>query len=271
MKSSIKQFIKSQSFTTFDIAIAAIIVAVWIISARFLTLNFGFMKIGVTYSIAILVGLVFKPLQGILISVISDFLSLIVTAGIAFWTVEYAIICPGIVLLTVLLKRALFTTKEKTFIISSLIIQSVTLTVSIAFSIVYNSFMRASSSSDNFLDFTSLSAKIMIWIVLSLQLIYISVLYYLYFTKRSKEVRNKIALVSIVSMIIILFIWIWGPIANIRYLIFHLGKNKSLWKTYDLYLIPRILKTPISLMLYVSIITPMWKAINIVKKSQNKW
>lgn len=271
MKQSIKRFLQNNAFTTFDIAIAGMIIAIWVISSRFITINLGFMRFGITYAFAILVGLIFKPLQGILISIISDTISLFFTAGIAFWVFEYAIIYPGIVIITTILKKFMFSSNKKIFLLSTISIQMITLLISITFSIIYSTFIRKSSSSDNFFDYTTITSKVLMWIVISVQVIFIFIMSYLYFYKNNNNLKNTIALTNITFVIIVIFIWIWGPIANIRFLIMHMGKNNDLWNSFDLYLIPRILKTPISASVYVMIVAPLWKSIEIVKKGQNKW
>lgn len=300
-----KKWVKyNLSFSIYEIAFSGLFVAMWVVSALpIFSINFGFMKMGITYVWPILLGLSTKPLIAFVCSIIGDNLALLSSGtGFAQWMIEYAIISPFIVLICLLFKKLIKSNKQRDWLIVVVVANVVVLIGTLCTMIIENSFTKVSRNPESAFDFKSGVAKILVWSVYSFMLITSITLMFLYLlacknkplrvnyisfvnkkisirhkliTLDAKKIKEIISFYSLSMIVIVVTIWIWGPFAQIRYLNVY-GKipNQHSYKEYDLFLIPRILKTPISLLLYTVIIIPIYKVSEICIKRfapENRW
>lgn len=270
----IKSLIKNQfTFSIQEIALAGIFTALWIISAKFLNINFGFMQAGITYVWAILIGLTTKPLLGFVVAVIADTISLAIGPyGITFWMWEYAIIYPAIVLFASGFKHVLKLKNKYVWWTMMIVVNLTAITVAIIYAINNGNFVyKAKSTNEAEFDFTKLAAKITIWVCVSIMIAMFALLVLLAIWKR--KYATYLGIYTLVSIVIMVSIWIWGPIAQIRF-------NEKFYHSttardkYDLFLIGRIFKTPIILPLYTTIAGSGFFAYTQIQKhssSNHKW
>lgn len=261
-------------FSIQEIAFAGIISGLWIISDKFLTIDFGIMKAGIVYVWAILLGLTTKPTLGVLTAVISDTLTTLIWKGMETWMWEYAIIYPLIVLTTSFFKYS-FRIKNKCVWWSTMaLINSVAIIGAVFIAIYKNDFIKTGSSEAAF-DFTTKASKIIVWSCVTIMILFFVALSFVAY--KFEKYKNYLGIYSLAALTIVLFIWVWGPIAQIRYLTRLYGSQKSgesYWKLYDVYFIARVLKTPIVLPIYTVIISSVYIAYNEVQKHssiKNKW
>lgn len=273
----IKQFLKAQfTISISEISLLSIFIALWIVSSRFITIDLGFMRIGIVYAWPITIGLLFKPFVGVLGAIIADTIStLISNGGIGMWMWQYAIIYPLTVLIVWGMKTFLKKNNKWWWLIS--LVSTILVMVGSAIVIgLNNSFVKGGSNQDSFIDMSKGIAQPLIWSSFGVFVLFQIIIWSLYYFKRSDKIKNIIIISSIVVVVIILTIWIWGPIAQIEYIarFVHTDHDKSYYYSmYDVYLIPRIIKTPFIAPLYMSIIIPINRVSEylIEHTSKNKW
>lgn len=268
----IKEWIKSQfSFSIQEIAFTGIITALWIVSDRFLTIDFGIMRTGIVFVWAILLGLTTKPILGVTVAIIANTITTTMDVGLGMWMWEYAIIYPCIVLLSSFLKHTFKTKNNITWWSLIIFINGIALIGAFIISIYKNDFINVSRDSDASFDFTKNISKAIIWVCMFIMFAMFLTLVVL--TTRNGKYKTYLTIYSISAAAIVLFIWVWGPIAQIRYLTRLHGTQKdgsSYWNLYDVYLTARILKTPIILPLYTIIIASVYLAYQQVEKHSSK-
>lgn len=264
------------TFSVQEIAFAGIFVALWIVSSKFITIDFGVMRAGLVYVWAILIGLITKPFAGVITAIIADTISLAISKdGMGAWMWEYAIIYPLITLFASAFKHT-FKIKNKYVWWSTMVLINIIAMIG-AFAIALHKaeFKYVSKNQpDAALDFTQSSTKIAIWICMGIMFAFFIALGVVAF--KFEKYKNYLAIFTLVAATIVLFIWVWGPIAQVRYLERYVApkSGKDYWKLYDIYLFGRVLKTPVILPLYTAIIGATYFAYQQVEKFssvKHKW
>lgn len=289
---SVKEFlVKNFKFSIYEIAWAGIFVALWAVSALpVFSINFGFMRMGITYVWPILLGLTSKPAMAILCAIIGDNMALLSSGtGFGQWMPEYAVIPIMIVTIVLLFKKLIWHKSEMGWWIMIAFANIIFLLGTLITMIVQSDFQYSSKfNSDRVFDFRTDTAKAVVWVMyalvtlvqLVLLILYVFIKYEKVRVKRlqfvnAKNIKDFISFYALSMIVIVITIWLWGPFAQIRYLnVYGKVPNSHSYKEYDLFLIPRILKTPISLTLYTIFIIPIYKTNEIVAKSvgvENKW
>ncbi len=280
-------------FSIYEIALAGIFVALWTVSALpIFNFNLGFMHIGITYVWPILLGLTAKPVMAIMCAIIGDNIALLSSGtGFGQWMIEYAVIAPAIAIISLLFKKLIVSQKELTWWIMVVLLNVTVLVGTLVTMIVEDNFKYASKNvSDRVFDFTDQTAKIVVWTMYAVITLFFALLIVIYLISNKKQeikigsrimklnknsIRQLISFYSLSMVIIVITIWLWGPFAQIRYLNLYGSVSKPhAYSEYDLFLIPRILKTPISLALYTAIVLPIYKTHEHVAKrigQENKW
>lgn len=270
LKHKLKTFYqKFCKLSILDIALCGIFVGLWIVSSKFIGINLGFMRLGIIYVWVIIIGLIFTPWLSFLIAVIADNLTLIIN-GFGFWMWEYAIIYPLMALLVSLLKNIFKSKNDLIWASFVTLIMIFIIIFTLVISIIYRNF--ANKSTDGFI-FNSWFVYVLIWMFIGILWISFLIMMIKYFRHKNPRLKINISIFAIIALVIIIFVWIWGPIAQIRYLALHIGKSYlELLNNYDLYLIPRILKTPIILPVYFIIVSSIYYAYNLLNfKFKNQW
>lgn len=243
-----------------DIALCGIFVALWIVSYKFISINLVFMRIGLTYAWAIIIGLIFKPFVALTLVLIADNLTLLFT-NIGYWMIEYALIYPLIVLLVSMLKKVFYLKNDKIWATFIILILFSSILITGIISLIYRNFVNNSKNEESYFAFNNLTVYIIIWMMLGLILCSTILMLYFYFKTKHQKLKINLTIFAFITLVIILFIWVWGPIAQIRYLTRHFGKSHhELFKIYEIYLVPRILKTPILIPVYFIIISSVYQA-----------
>lgn len=263
----IKNWIASQfKFTIREISFAGIFVGLYtLFNMSFMKINFGVMQAGIEYVWLILMGLTNRKLFiAILSAIVADTLSTVIN-GIGMWAWQYAIIAPSVALIAFVFKYYL-RLKNNYLWWSLNIFVSILIALSpfiLIFVYNHNEAKYKSITIDS--DVT----KAIIWAMMSLLAVSIVSLNVWYIIKKTENTRKIISIVIMISIIIIVSIWIWGPIAYMVYA----NRIGSSIKSYDVYLVPRILKTPIILPLYSLITIPIYKAWETIdkKETSHRW
>lgn len=268
------QSLKNQfHFSIFDIALSGMIMALWIVTSKFLTIDFGVMKAGLSFVWAMTLGLTLKLFPGIIVAIICDTVSLVIGVGIGAWMIEYAIEAPGIVFLTWAFKYVLKSKNDKLWWATMIAIVVIAAITCFLIAILKDDFKyNSQGNTENNIDFTKKTTKIVIFVFLGLFIITSISLGALAFIK--PQFKIYFGFFALSCLIIIIFSWIWGTIGQIRYLIRLNGKSKHYWSLFDIYLIARLFKTPITAPLYTLMITGIYKAneqINSHFARYNRW
>ena len=254
---------KIRKITITELTTAAFLLVLIILSKQsFFNINFGVMRIGVSYSFLIATGIILNLMLGLFIAVIGDTLALVIGGTIGLWHYSYFLIPIFIILITNSLKFLFKINNPK-----ALILINTTFFVLIAITIfslliLKNDFVKKSRNNELAIDLTNLATKIMMWLIYSLMLLYSTIITILYWQKGTEKMKYYVVINIIVTTIIVIVIWFYGPFANILWISDQFGKDY--WSSYSLYQIPRILKTPINLVLYNFIVTAIFKIHKIV-------
>lgn len=267
----IKNWLSNQfTFSIQEISFAGIFTALWIISSKFIVIDFGIMKAGIIYVWAILLGLTTKPVLGVVTAIIADTISTAIGIGLGGWMWEYAIIYPLIVVFTSLFKHAFKIKNKYVWWLLVAIINTIAIIGALVIAIYKNDFVSSSRNADTALDFTKTTTKVAIWVCMGIMFIFFTVLVVMVI--KDNKYKNYLTIYSLVAATIVLFIWVWGPISQIRYLQ-RLNATKDYWAAYDTYLFGRVLKTPVILPLYTIIITSVYIAYNQIQThtKHSKW
>ncbi len=275
LKNKITKFFNNQfSLSIFEIALAGLFVALFVISSKVIRINFGFMQMGIVYAWVITIGLIFKPFLAFIIAIIADTLVQMLN-GFGSWMIEYAIIYPAMALLVSFFKKMTRCKKDFWWAIFSFLTMFLAIGVSLAISIIYRNFASNSQNEDSFFLFNSTFVKIILWIFIFLIMSCFLGMILLYFKTKNARLKLYVSILVITTLVIIIFVWLWGPIAQIRYLQRHNGKNiAELYQKYRVFLVPRILKTAITLPLYVVIASNIYwvyESLNFHLQKQNQW
>lgn len=253
-------------FSIQEIAFAGIIVGLWVISDKFITIDFGIMKAGIIYVWAILLGLTTKPVLGVVTAIIADTIKTAAWVGMGMWMWEYAIIYPLITLCASLFKHT-FKLKNKYIWWSIMLtINAAAIVGAISFAIAKNDFYKGGTSEAAF-DFTTTASKAIVWTCAGIMVAFFATLSIL--ALKNEKFKVYLGIYSLVALTTIFAIWVWGPVAQIKYLIRLYGNQKdgsSYWNLYHLYLTARVLKTPVILPLYTAIIGATYFAYQQVEK-----
>ncbi|MCU9934678.1 hypothetical protein NWE61_06360 [Mycoplasmopsis felis] len=114
-------------------------------------------------------------------------------------------------------------------------------------------------------------------VLLTLSLVILSIFFLLviiYFKTENKVKKEKIALLILVYFLtvslIVLARWIWGPFAFIRYANFFLGRSYNIKDQYLILMTPIVIRSLISIPIYVFVLFSILIPLSIVKKHYTK-
>lgn len=273
LKNKLSNFVNKQfSLSVFEIALSGLFVALWIVAGKVIKIDIGFMRIGILYALVIAIGLIFKPLLALIITILADTLLQMIN-GLGTWMFEYAIIYPLMALLVSFLKKIARSKKDLTWAIFAFVIMFVAIVITFVISIIYRNFASKSQNEETFFMFNSTFVQVLLWVFTTIIMLVFIFMIVRYFKTKKTQLKIYISILVISTLMIIIFVWLWGPIAQIRFLERHQGKNaQELYANYYLFLVPRILKTAIILPIYVVIAGNIYWAYQCLNfKKQNQW
>lgn len=209
-------------------------------------------------------GIIFGPFKGSVFSIICDTLFAFITTGISYWMIEYAIVPPLVSLVTWLFMKIYKENSLKTLINSSIII--ILLVVICLFFFLYQLI-------NNNFRYEGIAANkvfpIMIYVLISFMcLMLIGFLVYsnLMFKKsKNWEYVRKIYSTALVILVIVIFRWLWGPYAYLKYLERFINANVDFNKQYSLVLLGIVTKTYLTIPIASLIVVPTIQVINKFK------
>ncbi|MCP4336736.1 MAG: ECF transporter S component [Mycoplasma sp.] len=256
-----------------DITLSGVLIGLYLISGKFIELNFqGIMHVGITFVFLIMFGIFFGPIKGVFFSLIADTFKMLITTGVGQWMWEYELITIGIPLMSWAFKF-LFNVDSKRWWGWMLVINLITLLGIVLVSIISFNNPLLNKASNHSFDFND-STMILIYSMSSVLTVIQISFFYLYKRNNNNSLKLIISIQTLVMMIVVIWIWIWGPIAYVRFLKrFGHNAGKINYYTYEKYykvsLWARILKTPIIIPLYTTLLIPLYKATEFsVKKMQ---
>ncbi|WP_127942599.1 hypothetical protein [Mycoplasma sp. ATU-Cv-703] len=254
--------------STYELALAAVFVALWVFSYKFISVNLRFMRFGIVYAWVITIGLIFRPLLAVKIALIADHLCLLVGGGLGRWMLEYALIYPTMVLLVGFLKRCLNTQHQRWWLAGVVFSVMSTLISVLITMALYRGFVSQSKNGDQAFLFNSLGVYVLMWSVCAFLAFAFGLMLLKYLKSRHQRLQEAISVVVVVTLVVVIYVWLWGPIAQIRYLVQRVGYSPhELFAKYDFYLVPRILKTPIIVPLYSLIVYALQRVFPHVNRA----
>ncbi|EGV00142.1 ECF transporter S component [Mycoplasmopsis columbina] len=273
---------RSQRITVFDVAIMGIflalqIITMWIAKYTFLKI----FPIEIEFIFYIFYGVIFGFWKGPLLSILGDSLVLAITGSFATWFWLYAIIPPLISLFSAIFSY-LFTYKkdEKSKFKNLLDILRWTFSYLIflaTFFIIVAVYLQKLKPEDGSIKISRDLTLSKTFVISALTFYFIFgaivfvILLTLYLIKRDQKYVNYLFIFTIVSVVVMIFRWIMGPVAWINYYnIFYTNRKNFRLKTYGsdfaVTAIPMVIKSIVSIPLYIIVLTPIYNVINILKK-----
>lgn len=260
-------FTKYFKFSIFDIALMGIMMSIYFVIV-FIFKHFlpGILNISIEIVFYILFGIIFGPIKGSVFSIMCDTVSQLFLGSIAFWMIEYAIVPP---LISIVSWGLLFFYEKKNkfrfvFPITILCLTIISVVSFFIYQFITNSFRFENNIINPKLVF---ALMITLCILLVLTLIITLTLYRV----RKNEIFIKILyLIAVVSIILIVFRWLWGPFAYVtffnRFLSSGVGADKIMATQYPITLAGIAMKTTFVLPIFVVILIPTLSAISVCKK-----
>ncbi len=255
-------------FSAFDIALMGMMLSLYFIVVFILKqLLPGKLNINIEILFYIIFGIVFGPIKGPIFSFLSDTTYQIFLGGIVFWMYEYAIIPPLVSLFSWTLM--FFYGKQNKFrFVFPIVTLSLTIIGIICFFIyelLNNSFKFEHSIVNSNLVF---GLMITLCVMLITSIITTLILYKI----KNKEIYIKtLYLIATVSIILIVFRWLWGPFAYIMFFIRFLSTDTNISEImatqYPIALMGIAMKTTYILPIFVVVLVPTINAISINKKN----
>ncbi|VEU59090.1 ECF transporter S component [Mesomycoplasma neurolyticum] len=248
-------------YTVYDIAISSIFLAIYLglIFLLRLTVLHGKLNIQFEYIIFIVYGIVLGPFKGVVLAIIADTLNLLIRGLIPFWTIEYAIVPPLVVIVSWLLMFFYNKKNIKNFIILSLfVVATMTLMLSVfIFELIQPVDKTIDKTFKKIFNKSNITILLICFFVVFLGgLIVLSLLWW----KTKNEIYYLIFfIISIIFIINVIFRWLWGPFAFIKYYNRFIAKKGSAFDISDKYYIyfaPIILKGVITIPLYTAFLVP---------------
>ncbi|WP_322875901.1 ECF transporter S component [Mycoplasmopsis felis] len=266
---------KRFGFSTQDVAFAGILFSLFLIIsliknftvARVINLDFE-------YIFYILFAYFFGKLKGTLLSFMADFFGLLFAGRIGFYHWAYAIV-PIIGTILIGLFLDLFKKhKNLSIVIMNIFLLGIFAVLIYIFTTQLNDPKGLRISRTFGLSRISLTAGI---VLLTLSLVILSIFFLLviiYFKTENKLKKEKIALLILVYFLtvslIVLARWIWGPFAFIRYANFFLGRSYNIKDQYLILMTPIVIRSLISIPIYVFVLFSILIPLSIVKKHYTK-
>ena len=259
----IKNFLKNK-ISIKEITLASFFMVLIIISKLdIFTINLGIMRIGLSYIFLISVGIISRFAIGIITVILGDTFGILINGNIGLWHYSYFLIPIAIFLICYFLKFIFKIKNPKIIVLANLIIFTIMFVVLFVVMVLENDFIKKSNNPETNIDFTNKILKILVWVMFCLILIGSFVVSFLYLKYKSNKLKDYLVINIIVSIIIIVMIWFYGPLAQILWLSDQYGKNY--WNSYAIFQIPRIIKTPVILPIYNFIIVSIYKIYKQIK------
>lgn len=206
-------------------------------------------------------GILFGPIKGAIFSTLCDTIMCFVTSGIGYWMIEYAIVAPLISIISALFMNHYRNGKQSIYIaISTISIALIGALIIFFFQLFNENFRYEGVQQKNVI-------PIAIYVLISFlslstlgYLIYVLTKYHL--TKDWSYIK-KLYILSLIIFVIVIFRWLWGPYAYLRYSQRFYSKNINFAKQYPLSLFGIVTKTYLTIPIAFTISIP---TIRIIEK-----
>ena len=246
------------------IAMMGIFLSIQLIFSLIPLINLGFAQVSFDWIFYALYGLLFSWI-GVIPAILGDNLSQLIRGTIGQWLWQYAIISIGIALVSALIKKTIFNNNENK-IKQVTIISSIIAFVDAIFVLVLIINIRT-----NYYPKTN----DYIYYLLPALLVFIGIQGAIIGVYLKTENDRFLLLVKVLLLLIILsviFSWIWGPIAFIAWLNRFSSASYSLSGKYFFFLVPRIIKSPIEIIIWAAILAPVYEiSSKYVWNNNNGW
>ncbi len=209
-------------------------------------------------------GILFGSFKGAIFSILCDTIFCFITSGIGYWMIEYAIVAPLVSIISSLFMSLYRNNKQSIYI--------ATFTVSIAligaliifiFQLFSDQFRYEGVQKNNIVPIAIYVLITFLSLSTLSYLIYSLIKYYL--TKDWSYIK-KIFILSLIILIIVIFRWLWGPYAYLKYSQRFYSKNINFAKQYPLSLFGIVSKTYLTIPIAFTISIP---TIRIIEKYKN--
>ncbi|WP_029513831.1 ECF transporter S component [Mycoplasmopsis primatum] len=222
----------------------------------------------------IIFGMILGPFKGSFIAFLADTLSLLISGLIGTWFWLYAIWPPIIAFISSLYFTFFKATKYAKIIVPFIvIISAITVMIVIYSQNVYQTtdgkiginLQKYNAKKDKKINIPEFATIIGMVIYLALALMSTITISIFYLKNKSPKLLDYLLILSITTFVIVFYRWIFGPIVYIKYMNYLQNKNWTISDKYAVFAIPIVVKSMITLPVYVIILTSIYPVINILK------
>ncbi|ADE19798.1 ECF transporter S component [Mycoplasma crocodyli] len=264
MKEQINSKIKNTfKLTTMEIAVSGFFIAMILILSVFTKYTaFRLLNLNFKYLFFILFGFFLGWFKGAVLAFIADTLTLMISGSIGYWMWEFSIIPPMISLASSMYFYLVRNVKWFSYIAPNVIVL-LAFFMSLLVIILQSKGLKEDGlfTISRTFGINKLSSGIVIGLSILFfgLIILLSVFWIIYFKTRNKRIILYISAFAIVVLVIVIFRWIWHPIAYINYLNYvNNSKPGYALRTYgDFYyfwMANNILKSLITIPIYTSLL-----------------
>lgn len=209
-------------------------------------------------------GLIFGPFKGPVFSIICDTLFSFITTGLSYWMIEYAIIAPLVSLISWLFMKIYKENNVKTIIYSSItiVISIISALIIFFFQLINHNFKYEGINSNKIF-------PIAIYFLISFMCVFL-IGFLIYSILKFNKTKNwdhikRIYTLSLIVLIIVIFRWLWGPYAYLKYLERFTNTIIDFNKRYTLLLFGIVSKTYLTIPLASIVAIPVIQVIDKFK------
>lgn len=269
----ITKFKNQFKLTVMDVSVSGFLIAMVIIVAVLTNFTgFRVLKINFEYMFYIIFGFFLGAFKGLMLSIITDTLFLLIGGNIGLWAWEFAVIGPGVTAFA-----SLFFIMVRKYKIFSYWAPNIIIVLS--FAVAFGTVIWHGQTSDISKGFTlsrtfginKLSEGVIYGLlsIFGIILLVVAFLWYLYFKTKNKHYLLVITTFSLIVLIIVVFRWAWHPFAYVRYLNRINAtsiKGSSFGTLYFVWMIRNVLKSLITIPLYTALLVPLIQPFELLRK-----
>ncbi|WP_036435986.1 ECF transporter S component [Mycoplasmopsis felifaucium] len=260
-------------FSVIDLAISGLLIALFTIVSSILKLtglsNFTSAEI-VFY---ILFGILLGPFKGALLALIADTLSLLILGNIGTWYYLYAI-WPPIIAFISAWYFALFKSSKIFKIILPIIVIIASATI---MTFVFAKYVTRTETGHIAIGVKMSKSNIAYWESIPWIMVVLGLSFYLlamliaiifvvisYVKGKNEKLLDYLLILGLITLIISIYKWIFGPIIFVKYLSYINKKTYILKERYLLYFVPIVIKSMFNIPFYTLILGSLYSIINYV-------
>lgn len=209
-------------------------------------------------------GILFGAIKGSIFSILCDTIFCFITSGIGYWMIEYAIVAPLVSIISSFFMNLYRNNKQSIYIAVSSILIALIGALIIFFFQLFNEQFRYEGIKQS--SIIPMAIYILIAFLSLSTLGYLTYALIKYHLTKDWSYIKKLYILSLIILVIVIFRWLWGPYAYLKYSQRFYSKNIDFAKQYPLSLFGIVTKTYLTIPIAFTISIP---TIRIIEKYKN--